>query len=430
VAGSAVTSPAAEPARGVLGPPWQEVPALSPVHLSLDRPVARDAAALAVYSRGHGSLVRCGSAKEAALRAEIAARSTGQEACILKGCLQLASGRWYFPTVVERVDTRKVLDPLKRRDRALLAKKLSREMVRAARVGEVAQLEVTLDLYLGTQWGTLAPAQLEAVYQTTRAAIASVGTTTQMTATTTKAGQTLFGVAERSRRAKLFGIPESFTQPDAASIRRLNGNMPFFVSDDYGRRVDVFVERDALSILQGGQRLGLDDQVIGARLHTALAARVTGRTAAYFSNLSSISVVRSSTYGQLTGYKDAKIARCEWVAVMDGATCNICRFLHGEVFDVGQTLSQIQGASAPGRPPDQAIMADMPFYREFQGAIHVAPTERGGPVGVMLASVDQSAVGRDNARGQFTTVTSPQTAGATKSPPAHGLCRCLTLPVM
>jgi SPP1 gp7 family putative phage head morphogenesis protein len=414
----------------VIGPPWSAVATFSAKQLALDAPVLHDAAALAVYSPTERKLARCRNAKEAALRAEVVSHATGSVTAVLKGCMQLRSGLWYWPNIVEVVDTRKALDPLKRQDRALIARRLSREMTRAARIGEKPALAETLDLMLGAQWGSMTDAQMQAVYETTRTSIMTVGTTSAMTAATTKAGETLFKVAEKSRRAKVFGISEAFKVPDARALRRMNANMPFFVTADYGRRVDIFVEQDALNIIQGGLRLGLDDVVVGKELHAALAARVVGRTESYFNMLASVTMQRAAVFGQLTGYKDAKIQRFEWVAVMDGATCNICRLLHGEVFEVGQAFSQLQGAGAPGRAPDQAIMEDMPWYREHDGGIHLAPTTRGGPIGERIADVVNSAVGQNDNTGTFNILRTPQEAGGTKSPPAHGLCRCITLPVM
>lgn len=426
---SGATSSAAELPR-VLGPPWRAVPAIAPTALALDPPVARDASALAVYCAGAGSLVRCRTAKEAELRAEVASWRSGDVAHIMRGALLLRSGLWYWPHAVEAVDTRKALDPLNKRDRALIAKRLQREMVRAARLGEVAALEETLDVMLAAEWGRLSPAALDAVYEEVRTAIAGVGTTSAMVTTTNKAGETLLKVGERSRRAKAFGIPAAFRTEDARALSRLNGNMPFFVSNEYGRRVNAFVERDAMRILHGGVARGLDDATIGRDLHRALAGRVTGRTARYFGDLSSISVVRSSSWGQLTSYRDAGFVEYEWEAVMDGATCNICRMLHGSTFPVAAAIDQVQRAAQPGRDPDEAIMAEMPFYREKANAIHIAPALRGGPVGPAVAQVRSSAVGRPDARGSFGMLQNPRNAGGTMSPPAHGLCRCLTTPLM
>jgi SPP1 gp7 family putative phage head morphogenesis protein len=404
------------------------VSALDAVGLSLDPPISYDAGALAVFSPSASALTRCRTSKEAELRAEVVSYRHAEPAVILLGCLQLRSGLVYWPRVLEVVVTHKQLDPLDRRDRALIAKRLSREMVRAARAGEAAALEATLDAMVGAQWNTMTAAEIDAVYAEVRIAVTAVGTTSAMRATTTRAGGTLLNVAEKSRRAKAFGIREAFLRADERAVKRMSSNMPFFVTNEYGRRVDVFVERDALAILQGGQRLGLDDVAIGRDLNRALAARVTGRTAAYFSSLSSISVVRASTFGQLTSYRDIGVASYEWVAVMDGATCNVCRMLHGEVFDTGVALAQLAAAEGAGREPDEAIMTEIPFYREHAGAIHIAPTVRGGSLGPLLARVTESAVGRDNEKGKFNIVRSPQGRGVTQSPPAHGNCRCLTLP--
>lgn len=387
-----------------------------------------DCAALAVFDERDRTLVRCRSRKEAELRARIASLKSGKPAPILRGALQLKSGIWYWPIVDESVDARKQLDPLNRADRALIAKRIQEVFLTAARPEEALALEATLDTMLGQQWSTMTPEQIDAVYAEVRAAIASVGTSTAMTEASVATSAELVKVAQGSRKV-VQGIPPAFRQADLRAINRLGSNMPFFISDDYGRRVDVFVEYDALKILQGGQRLGLDDVVIGRDLNQALAARVVGRSSNYFANLSSISVVRASTFGQMASYRDAGIARFECVAVMDGATCNICRYMNGQVFEVANHRAQLARAAAQSDPV-RGIMGEVPFYRERGGNIHIAPLERGGEVGPVVARVEESGVGQDDAPGRFTTVTKPEDAGGTLGPPFHGRCRCLTLPVL
>ena len=428
MAASAATLPAVDLPRGVIGPPWETVPRMTAVELSLDPPVLHDCSALAVFDERSGTLVRCKSRKEAELRARIASLKSGGPAPILRGALQLKSGLWYWPIVAERVNACKALDPLNRADRAVIAKGLQRTFLNAARPEETLALEATLDMLIGQPWSAMSPEQVDVVYAEVRAAIASVGTSAAMTEASLKAGATLGDVAVASSKGA-GGIPAAFRQADLRAVNRLGSNMPFFISDDYGRRVDIFVEYDALKMLQGGQRLGLDDVVIGRNLNSALAGRVVGRSASYFANLSSISVVRASTFGQLAGYRDAGVARYEIVAVMDGATCNICRYMNGQVFEVANHQAQLARAAA-NSDPVKGIMGEVPFYREHGGNIHIAPLERGGELGQVVARVEESGVGRDDAPGRFTTVTNPANAGGTLGPPFHGRCRCLTLPVL
>jgi len=411
---------------GVIGPPWRIVKQLTADALSLDPPTMHNCQLQAVYSPRLRVLVRCNNDREVEARSRYIAAKGDGEALVLKGAMRLKSGLWYWPFAVERVAVTKRLDPLKSVDRALIANKLQKSLLKAGRGAEAEYLGAALDR-LDVEWTAMSVEQMDAVVAETRLAVSMIGANVGVKAATTAAGATLLATGEVSRRASLFGIAESFARPDRVAVRRIASQMPFFMTGDYARRANAWAERDARAVIARGLRRGLDDRALSKELHLALAQRVSGRSEQYYRMLANVTLGRASSYGQLTGYRDAGILWFLWDAVLDGATCNICRFLHGTRLPVADALDQFTRAAAD-QDPERGIMSEQPWYREANGSIYVAPLTRGGKLGPLVANVLQSAVGREDQRGSFRTALAPGSSGATQTPPAHGLCRCITIP--
>jgi len=412
---------------GVIGPPWRVVKQLTADALALDPPRFHDCDARAIYSPSLQLLVRCRTQDDIDKRASFILKRDGSDIFVMKGAIRLQSGAWYWPFITQRVLVSKALDPLKSVDRAKIANKLQASLINAARGAEAEYLDEALDM-LAVKWGDLSVEQVDAIVAETRLAASMIADNVGVKAATTSAGVSLISTGELSRRASVLGITESFARPDRIAVRRIASQMPFFITGDYARRVGAWEERDARAIITRGLRRGFDDREIGRTLHAALSQRVANRSESYYRMLANVSVGRASSYGQLTGYRDADIRAFEWEAVMDGATCNVCRFLHGTRFYVQDAIDQFARAQA-NADPERGLMEEQPWYREANGAIHVAPAERGGKLGSLIATVVRSAVGREDQRGSFRTALAPGSSGATQTPPAHGLCRCITVPV-
>jgi len=305
---------------GVIGPPWRVVKQLSADTLALDPPRFHNCHALAVFSPSSRLLVRCRNQDDIDKRSTYIAQALGGEVIVLKGAIQLSSGIWYWPFVTQRVLIGKALDPLKSVDRAKIANKLQKSLLNAGRGAEADYLDEALDM-LDVDWQSMSSDQIDAVVAETRLAASMIADNVGVKAATTSAGVTLISTGELSRRAPVLGITEHFARPDRIAVRRIASQMPFFITGDYARRAGAWEERDARAIIARGLRRGLEEREIAKALHTALAQRVTGRSEQYYRMLANVSVGRASSYGQLTGYRDADIRAFEWEAVMDGATC-------------------------------------------------------------------------------------------------------------
>ena len=412
---------------GVIGPPWRVVEGLTSESLSLDPPALVNCDIFAAFSPRRREMLRCSSLREAETAAKVLCSKSGGDGLVLHGGMRLCSGLWYFPVVSERVNTAKALDPLDRRDRAVIADRLSKALTKAGRGGEAAMLREALGT-LDVEWGELSDAQTDAIFAEVRAAARGIGQTPAMNQAVKRIEPVTVKVAADSRKTRTLEVSGRMGEQDRRLARRIAQDQSVFITDDYGRRASAWVERDARKIIASGARRGIDDKAIAKQLHGKLGDRITGRTEHYFRVLANSAVVRSSSFGQLTGYRDSGIERYEWNAVMDGPTCAVCRFLHGQVFTVNRAFEQFNAQQAASDP--QAGIAEMPWFRQVGNAIHVGPSQRGGELGPLVATVLESAVGQENRRGTFDESTPPQTAGSTTVPPAHGLCRCITLPAL
>lgn len=416
---SAGTSQAVELPAGVIGPPWQLVNELDATALSLDPPVAHDCSACAVFSEKDHTLIRCNSEDEAILRARIKSYETGRPAEVLQGSLLLSSGLWYWPRPV-RIDTRKQLDPLVPNDRRILIKQVELTLRAAARRDETPAIEDTLDILFGNRWAEMDEEEVAAVMGAVREAVSNVGRGSSIMAASEIVGDKLLEAAFKSR-GRNAGIPPEFRLQDTRALHRISETMPFFITDEYGRRVDDWAEREARDIIAEGIALGLDDTAISAQLYQALGSTITGRTQDYFSSLSAISVVRASTFGQISGYRDAGINAYEWVSMGDKNVCPICEWLNGQIFQVDDAIAQFDRVAAID-DPERAVMENLGFYRIRGGEIYVAPATRGGK--------PRATIARASPGGAFTMIRRPGEGGVgTVTPPAHGRCRCVTIPV-
>ncbi len=411
---------------GVIGPPWRAVPELSALALSIDPPTLVACDAVAAFCPLTHRLQRCKSMEEAQARATILAAEGDGTAHVLKGALLLESGTWYFPLRKHHVEVTKALDPLNRKDRAKIADTLARSLRGPSRTSEAKMLSDAVDT-LDIDWTNASDVERDAVIAEIEAAAATIPDAARVRAGVRRSETLSVGLARNSRRSGALNIRSSLSATDRAMARRIASDNLFFMKGDYGRRAASWKEREALRIIASGASRGLDDRAIAADLHKKLRKRITNRTEHYYRILANATVVRSSSLGQLSGMRDAGIELMEWSAVMDEATCNVCAFLHGKTFPVSTGLGQFERAQATP-DPESGLFGEMPWYREFEGNIHVGASTRGGPLGPIVANVLESGVGVANFVGNIVQVADPATAGGTLTPPAHGMCRCLTLP--
>jgi hypothetical protein len=136
------------------------------------------------------------------------------------------------------------------------------------------------------------------------------------------------------------------------------------------------------------------------------------------------------SYSQMSNYAEAGITRYLIEAVLDERTTEICRYLHGKVFEVGDALRRFDALDRLTRPED--VKDVQPWVRETtdsESGRRVLYVSRGG-VRTPIVEVTRSGVGAVDDRGEHgRAVTNRELMDlGVGFPPYHGLCRTTTVP--
>ena len=204
-----------------------------------------------------------------------------------------------------------------------------------------------------------------------------------------------------------------------------------FVRDAAGRRLEAFSATARATVASGLDRgLGRDD--IAAELAEAAQAQLLTRSGAYWEVVAGAFVGNARSSSQLSGFAEAGIQRYRIEAVMDERTTEICRYLDGKMFEVGDALRRFDRLDRLGRPED--IRREQPWVRTStdpatgQRSMFV---DRDGQR-VRIGDVVRSALGTSDDAGEFArTVSNAELMDLGVSwPPYHGLCRSTCLAVV
>lgn len=212
----------------------------------------------------------------------------------------------------------------------------------------------------------------------------------------------------------------------AAHVTRTQVN---FVTDELGRRVEGF-GAEARRIVAEGLEAGLGREDLSAALQAAAQDALAGRSAFYWDVVAGAFVGNGRSYAQLSSYAEAGIARYLIEAVLDERTTEICRYLHGKVFEVGDALRRFDALDRLDAPED--VKQAQPWVREATDAAtghRVLYVDRGG-VRTPIVEVTRSGFGARDDRGDHgRSVSNRELMDLGVSfPPYHGLCRTTTLP--
>ena len=202
-----------------------------------------------------------------------------------------------------------------------------------------------------------------------------------------------------------------------------------YITDQYGERATAY-EKRARDIVAKGLEKGLGRDDIGEMLAEELTGPMLGRADSYWDVVASTHVARARAYGQIASYSDAGIEKYAISAALDEVCCILCRFLNGKEFTVESSLDRYNEVEDSDDP--YAVTTMQPFLR-------VGSTDDGdrflyvnGPGGKThhVADVLEDATGERDDDGRYGREASEaklQELGV--SVPAHGRCRCLTVPV-
>ncbi len=332
-----------------------------------------------------------------------------------------------------RIPVRKAMDlsDPKGFDRAVAS--LASELRARARESDDAAVRAAIEV-LDVDWSSTTAAQRRGLVAR---ALEAAG---RRTAAVPQAAQVVFGEAanevveatrENARRGQGLAISADLSALDRRVVDYVSRTQTGFVRDEYGRRLEDFGTR-ARAIVAEGLEPGLGRAEIAGDLEVAAQTVIAGRGSFYWEVVASSLVSEGRSFAQLSALAEAGIQRYVIEAVLDEHTTEICRYLHGKVFEVGAALGRFSQLERLQEPED--IKAFHPWVRERvdpETGRRVLYVDRGGEQ-VRVADVARSAAGTRDDRGEFVRGLGERELMdlGVSFPPYHGLCRSAVLPLV
>lgn len=227
--------------------------------------------------------------------------------------------------------------------------------------------------------------------------------------------------AARQHNLKISG---DLTKADHDVLQGIAYSQGNFVRDEYGKRSDAFALK-AKQIVAEGIEKGWKNKEIADKLKEDLTAQQFNRSTAYWNVVASAFVARARTYANLSGFQEAAIQRYRLVSVLDERTSEVCRFMHGKVFDVGVALERFHAVEQLDEPED--IKFEQPWPRVSGGEIWI-PGKDGSKT--PLATVTKPGMGGVDTIGEYDNAASDSKLAqrGVLMPPFHGHCRTTVVP--
>jgi SPP1 gp7 family putative phage head morphogenesis protein len=319
----------------------------------------------------------------------------------------------------------KALDPLDAADFMAIVRRLSRALRGVARPAEEAAMRRAIER-LDVDWPNLAPEARDQVVRAARQALGSVeGQVLPEVVQLFEAEADRVVAGARRSAVRRFGlrIGADLTRTDERIAKFVQESQGNFVRDEYGRRREAFSTR-AKDIVASGVERGLGRDDIVKDLAEAMAGEAFDRSQAYWEMVSMVFTNRARTYTQLGAFDEAGVDRYRFEAILDEATSEVCRFMHGKVFTVERAMDRFREVE---RARDPELIRDVqPFVQvgaDREGN-QVLFYERGGRRRA-VAQVDEPAVGERDEVGRYSRALSPAQleAAGVAVPPLHGRCR-------
>jgi len=227
-------------------------------------------------------------------------------------------------------------------------------------------------------------------------------------------------------RTRGLTVSADFNAVDRRMIDYLRSSETAFVRDAYGRRLQALSER-ARTVVADGLEQGLGRSDLAAALEQAAGNALKAPSRFYWETIAGSFTGRGRSYGQLSAFAEAGIARYRVEAVLDENTTRTCRFLHGREFAVQSALAGFR--EAEDSPEDLKEIS--PWVREQldpQTGRRLLYVRRGGER-VALAEELRTGVGRRDDVGEF-RARGDLAASGVLFPPFHGLCRTTLVAVL
>lgn len=320
-------------------------------------------------------------------------------------------------------------DPTSKKGFEKILRGMIGELFRVAQPHEQAALQQALHA-LDVNWAGMTPTEITEALDEAGKAFGGVPKllVQPVIETLTKQGVAMV-TASKAAVAGRYDLPiaASFNTVDQKVIDHAASSQAFYIKDEFGKRQAAF-STIARQIVARGLEDGLDKHAIGKDLAAAAGAAMVNRSESYWTMIASVFATRSRTWGTLSSFEEGGIERYEISATLDEVSCDVCRFMDGQSFEVASAVGAFQRVAASEDP--EAVAKLQPF-------MHVGMSASGdkglfygsGDSRVAVARVSDSAVGQKDALGTFSHAMGGKELekNGLGSPPFHPECRCLLL---
>ena len=326
------------------------------------------------------------------------------------------------------IDVRKALNPLNQRDYLVIERRLARAL-NTAGIEEERSLRKAVE-QLDIDWGNLSEAGRERVFD---AAARTVGGSAAKVLPRTRGvltveGERIVGETRKATKRRFrLDIETSTTDFDKRIGSHIVSSQGNFTTNELGLRADLFTT-EARGIVAIGLERGEGRTDIAERMQKEALRNGIARKRSYWEVAAGSFANRGRTFAQFSSYNDAGIERYLFDSVLDEATTDICRFLHGQTFSVASSIAKFNEVDNLDQPEDIKNVTPWVRTREVNGQLELQYKSGGQTFSV--GRVLESAVGTADQTGRFgNALSSAQLAQRGISyPPLHGFCRSTVVP--
>lgn len=327
------------------------------------------------------------------------------------------------------VDVRKALNPLKAQDFGRIVRSLSLSLRGHVVPVEDAALKMALSK-LDARWTDLGP---EARAKLIKEAAHYLGPPV-VARVLPKIDETLsFAAADivpntKKHAVLTYGLRVSpdLNATDERIAKYVRVSQGHFITNRYGERMQAFADK-AREIVASGLARGSGSGDIADRLHAELGVHVD-RGAAYWNTIAMVFANRARTMTQLASYHESGITAYVVESVLDEATSDVCRFMHGKRFPVASAMRRFQDVEDAESPGDvKTLQPFVSIGKDGDRDVLVFGNDADRQV---VAHVTESAVGRRDAVGSYSSAMDDEAleAAGVSTPPFHGNCRTTIVP--
>jgi SPP1 gp7 family putative phage head morphogenesis protein len=223
-------------------------------------------------------------------------------------------------------------------------------------------------------------------------------------------------------------ISPSLTAHDDLTLSSLitsNGN---YIRDQYGKRSEAFSLK-AKGVVANGISKGLGSSDITEDLVKELGDAQRGR--GYWDMIAMVFANRARTTTQLLSYHEAGITSYLWESVLDEATSDQCRFMHGRRFSMKKAVASIDKVDALKNPEEiEQIQPFLSVGNHPDGGKGIYYDRGNGGGRAFVTQITSSAVGFKDDTGSYSHMGTDESLEdqGLHMPPIHGRCRSTVIP--